>query len=142
MTTTSHQPVTPHADQPVLVDLDEQTCWSLAETATVGRLAWVDADGPVVVPVNISVAAGEIVLRTAAYSAMSREVDDSRVAVEIDDLDPQHRTGWSVLVRGVATVRMEAAPADAPRAWPTGSKAATVRIRPTQITGRRLAHPV
>ncbi len=91
-------------DRPVLVDLDEETCWSLMESAGIGRLAWVDADGPVAVPVNIAVSQGAVVIRTAAYSAMSREID-------------------------------------APTAWPTGSKSATVRIRPTKITGRRLAAP-
>jgi nitroimidazol reductase NimA-like FMN-containing flavoprotein (pyridoxamine 5'-phosphate oxidase superfamily) len=128
-------------DRPVLVDLDEETCWSLMESAGIGRLAWVDADGPVAVPVNIAVSQGAVVIRTAAYSAMSREIDDSRVALEVDDLDPRTRTGWSVLVRGVARVLFEPAPEDAPTAWPTGSKSATVRIRPTKITGRRLAAP-
>lgn len=128
--------------KPVLIDLDEATCWGLLETVSVGRLAWVDADGPVVVPVNLSVSAGSVVIRTAAYSTIAREVDDSRVAVEVDLFDGEQRTGWSVLVRGVARVLMEPAPADAPTAWPTGSKSATVRIRPTKVTGRRLARPV
>lgn len=125
--------------RPVLTDLDEAECWSLLETAAVGRLAWVDADGPVVLPVNIAVSQGAVVIRTAAYSSITREVDDSRVALEVDDLGPE-RTGWSVLLRGVARVLLEPAPVDAPTAWPTGSKSATVRIRPTRVTGRRLAH--
>ncbi|CAB4737694.1 unannotated protein [freshwater metagenome] len=128
--------------KPVLIDLDEDTCWQLLETVSVGRLAWVDAQGPVVVPVNLAVSAGSVVVRTAAYSTIAREVDDSRVAVEVDLFDDQARTGWSVLVRGVARVLLEPAPADAPTAWPTGTKSATVRIRPTKVTGRRLARPV
>ena len=136
----SHQSGHEH-ERPVLVDLDEGTCWSLLETARVGRLVWVDADGPVAVPVNIAVSDGAVVIRTAAYSAIAREVDDSRVALEVDDLDHESRTAWSVLVRGVARVLFEPAPADAPTAWPTGSKSATVRIRPTRVTGRRLAAP-
>jgi len=128
--------------KPVLIDLDEDTCWQLLETVSVGRLAWVDAQGPVVVPVNLGVSAGSVVVRTAAYSTIAREVDDSRVAVEVDLVDDEARTGWSVLVRGVARVLMEPAPVDAPTAWPTGTKSATVRIRPTKVTGRRLARPV
>lgn len=127
--------------KPVLLELDEATCWDLLETTSVGRMAWVDAEGPVVLPVNFSVSRGSIVVRTAAYSAMTRQVDDSRVALEVDVLDAADHTGWSVLVRGVARVFFEPAPADAPTAWPTGTKSATVRIRPTRITGRRLAHP-
>jgi hypothetical protein len=46
-----------------------------------------------------------------------------------------------VLVRGVARVLFEPASTEAPTAWPTGTKSATVRIRPTRVTGRRLAHP-
>jgi nitroimidazol reductase NimA-like FMN-containing flavoprotein (pyridoxamine 5'-phosphate oxidase superfamily) len=127
--------------KPVLVELDEVTCWDLLETTSIGRLAWVDADGPVVVPVNFSVSRGTILVRTAAYSSMTREVDDSRVALEVDVLDATDRTGWSVLVRGVARVLFEPASTEAPTAWPTGTKSATVRIRPTRVTGRRLAHP-
>ena len=127
--------------KPVLVELDEVTCWDLLQTTSVGRLAWVDADGPVVVPVNFSVSRGTILVRTAAYSSMTREVDDSRVALEVDALDATDRTGWSVLVRGVARVLFEPASTEAPTAWPSGTKSATVRIRPTRVTGRRLAHP-
>lgn len=141
MTTTQSRQSGHEPERPVLVDLDEGTCWGLLETAGVGRLVWVDADGPVAVPVNVAVSDGALVIRTAAYSAMAREVDDSRVALEVDDLDHESRTGWSVLVRGVARVLFEPAPADAPTAWPTGSKSATVRIRPTRVTGRRLAAP-
>ncbi|MBU2111814.1 MAG: pyridoxamine 5'-phosphate oxidase family protein [Actinobacteria bacterium] len=141
MTTTQSHQSGHEPERPVLVDLDEGTCWGLLETAGVGRLVWVDADGPVAVPVNVAVSDGAVVIRTAAYSAMAREVDDSRVALEVDDLDHESRTGWSVLVRGVARVLFEPPPADAPTAWPTGSKSATVRIRPTRVTGRRLAAP-
>jgi len=141
MTTTQSRQSGHEPERPVLVDLDEGSCWGLLETAGVGRLVWVDADGPVAVPVNVAVSDGAVVIRTAAYSAMAREVDDSRVALEVDDLDHESRTGWSVLVRGVARVLFEPAPADAPTAWPTGSKSATVRIRPTRVTGRRLAAP-
>ena len=126
--------------KPVLVELDEVACWDLLETTSVGRLAWVDPEGPVVLPVNFAVSRGSIVVRTAAYSAMTREVDDSRVALEVDVLNAADHTGWSVLVRGVARVVFEPASADAPTAWPTGTKSATVRIRPTRVTGRRLSH--
>ena len=118
-------------DRPVLVDLDEATCWELMATAGIGRLVWVDADGPVAVPVNIAVSDGAVVVRTAAYSAMAREVDDSRVALEVDDLDHETRTGWSVLVRGVARVLFEPAPEDAPTAWPSSRC-----IRSTSPTAR------
>ena len=141
MTTTQSHQSGHEPERPVLVDLDEGTCWGLLETAGVGRLVWVDADGPVAVPVNVAVSDGAVVIRTAAYSAMAREVDDSRVALEVDDLDHESRTGWSVLVRGVARVLFEPAPADAPTAWPTGRKSPTVRLRPTRATGRRLAAP-
>ena len=127
--------------RPTLAAPDDDPWLWLEEVDGERALAWVDAQGPVVVPVNLAVAAGSVVVRTAAYSTIAREVDDSRVAVEVDLVDDQARTGWSVLVRGVARVLLEPAPADAPTAWPTGTKSATVRIRPTKVTGRRLARP-
>jgi uncharacterized protein len=128
-------------DDRLLTDLDEAECYRLAATEPVGRLAWTGPDGPSVVPVNFTLDEGSIHIRTAAYSALARECDDSRVAFEIDAYDPDSRLGWSVVMVGHATVGFVTPGAPAPDVWPVGSKAAQLTVEVDKVTGRRLLQP-
>lgn len=64
------------------------------------------------------------------------------VSFQVDEIDPFHRTGWSVLVSGVAS---EAAPADVAHLfvepWAPGEKDHWVRLVPATVTGRRIRLP-
>lgn len=126
------------SDDRLLVDLDADECYRLATTQPVGRLAWVSADGPTVVPVNFRLTSEHVQIRTAAYSAMARECDDSLVAFEVDAYDADSRTGWSVLMRGRATLGILRPGAPHTEAWPAGAKAAQLTVQVEQVTGRRL----
>ena len=132
-----------------LVDLPAEECWQLLAGTSVGRIAWTTTAGPVVVPVNIATDGRAVYVRTTAYSSMVQKVDAERVAVEVDRIDEDTHTGWSVLARGVAEVRYaghETAhepdrgghPDPAP--WPRGPRSATVVVAVDEISGRRL-HP-
>ena len=122
----------------LLTDLDEADCYRLAATEPVGRLAWMGPDGPSVVPVNFTLEEGAVNIRTAAYSALARECDDSRVAFEVDAYDPDSRLGWSVIMTGRASVGFVQPGAPAPDAWPVGAKAVQLTIAVDKVTGRRL----
>jgi nitroimidazol reductase NimA-like FMN-containing flavoprotein (pyridoxamine 5'-phosphate oxidase superfamily) len=111
-----------------------------------GRLALVDADGPVILPVNYTLDEGSVVFRTDPGSKLDAAAAGATVAFEVDAADERDRTGWSVVVRGQAGEVSE--PADLERLrtlplypWAPGAKARYVRIRPTSITGRRIALP-
>ena len=56
-----------------LLDIPEDECWELLEATTVGRIAWCEAGGPVVLPVNIAVHDGAIWMR-------SDRIDDELLA--------------------------------------------------------------
>jgi hypothetical protein len=64
------------------------------------------------------------------------------VSFQIDQIDPSRRTGWSVLIQGVA---YEATPSQVEhlhlRPWAPGQKRHWVRILPVEITGRRIRLP-
>jgi len=57
---------------------------------------------PVIVPVNYRVFEGEegigLIVKTRPGSVVDRALE---AALEIDAVDPLHRQGWSVLVRGL-----------------------------------------
>jgi hypothetical protein len=124
-----------------LVDLDVAECWSLAVTRPVGRLAWTGGQGPTVLPVNFTVNGMNVLVRTTAYSEISRECDDSPVAFEVDDIDTENRSGWSVLMRGRGHLEY-GPPGDAePDVWLSGPRSLRLRIEVTDVTGRRVTAP-
>jgi nitroimidazol reductase NimA-like FMN-containing flavoprotein (pyridoxamine 5'-phosphate oxidase superfamily) len=124
-----------------LVDLPTPDCWNLLKSAEIARAAWNGPRGVAVVPVNYSIAEGALWFRTNPYSALARESGGELVAVEVDSLDPANRSGWSVVVRGVAElVEAQEAPehlADL-RIWPAGVRNLFIRIEPVEVSGRRL----
>lgn len=122
-----------------LHDLTPAECWELAASQPVGRLAWTGPHGPTIIPVNFEVDGRQVRLRTAAYSALAQECDDSPVAFEVDSFDATTRTGWSVLMRGRATLGYGATAGEpAPEVWAAGSRALRVTVEVAEVSGRRI----
>jgi uncharacterized protein len=118
-------------------------CWGLLESQEIARVAWLGAGGVAVVPVNHTLADGSLWFRTDPDTALGRECGGQRVVVEVDSVDAQTRSGWSVVVAGTAEL---VAAADVPelvdlRVWPTGSRNLFVRVDSAEVSGRRLFGP-
>ena len=116
-------------------------CWELLRQHTVGRIAFTDRALPAIVPVNYTLIGNRIMLRCRA-DGLASKLDGQIVAFEVDDVDHQHRGGWSVVVTGTAT-RL-ARPGDLarttalPRSWAGPDHQTAVRITVGDIQGRRL----
>lgn len=125
-----------------LVELSRQECFELLAEKVVGRVAFVDADGPVVLPVNYALDNETVLFRTSASSLLAAHLRDGTVAFQVDEVDEVTESGWSVLLRGVATFEQPkgTGPANHPRPspWVQGSRNLVVRISPHVLTGRRL----
>jgi nitroimidazol reductase NimA-like FMN-containing flavoprotein (pyridoxamine 5'-phosphate oxidase superfamily) len=124
-----------------LVELDETECIELLQSRRVGRAAYCDDQGPVVLPVNHQVVDGAVVFRIPPYSEMAAHLNDRPASYQVDDFDEFRESGWSVLVRGTATyVDPDHLPIQEqrPAPWPRGQRTLNIRITPTTITGRRL----
>jgi uncharacterized protein len=122
-----------------LRDLDPDECRSLLAASRVGRVAYCEEDGPVVLPVNHIVEDGDVLFATSPHSALARRFRSGPAAFEVDDFDPYNQTGWSVLVRGTARlVEYGELPDRRPSPWVAGTRNFVVRITPDTITGRRL----
>ena len=92
------------------------------------------------VPVNFVVADQRVHVRTAAYSALARECDDSDIAFQVDHFDADNRSGWSVLLRGRAHVESGgSATGSEPDVWPRGARALRVIVDVEQVSGRRVS---
>jgi uncharacterized protein len=130
--------------QRTIEDLTIEACMALLERESVGRLAFVDPEGPVAVPVNFALA-GDLVLFRLEHDSHLGAAIDAPVAFEVDHTDPDTGSGWSVLVRGDAEeVQLERVPellrlmTRPPRPWAEGVHNVWVAITPRRVTGRRL----
>ena len=128
-----------------LEDLPYEECLRLLRERTVGRIAVVINDFPIVLPVNYRLvetgAPTWIAVRTRPGNVI--EQAPRNVAFEIDSIDTLHQEGWSVLVRGtlhhvdpyVADFRERFDPAP----WVIiEDRNAWLVIEPFFISGRRL----
>ncbi|MER7182213.1 pyridoxamine 5'-phosphate oxidase family protein [Streptomyces hyaluromycini] len=128
---------------PRFTELDPAECRALLGGHGVGRLGVGTASGPVIVPVNYTVADGEIVFRTVTGTTPSL-APGCRVAFEVDRIDDAFSEGWSVLVCGPASTVTE--PEEVGRLmelahstpWAGGGRDLWVRIEPRSVTGRRI----
>lgn len=122
--------------------LEPAECMRLLTSVRLGRVAWVAAVGPQLLPVNHSVLDGNVFFRTDLYSSLAEGTRTGTVAFEADELDDRMLSGWSVLILGRAEHVVD--PAEMaelfPRMeqpWAPGSRPLVARIIPTQVTGRR-----
>ena len=125
-----------------LRELSRDECLELLQTARVGRVAFDDGEGPVVVPVNYVMEGETILVATAAYTSLGRNAPFGRVAFQLDHVDEFYESGWSVLVRGRAEpVTPQDLPADmtgGPTPWVEGPRTLLLRVTPSEISGRRI----
>ncbi|MCW2680455.1 MAG: hypothetical protein JWM62_1856 [Frankiales bacterium] len=86
-----------------LIELDRDACLSLLAGGKVGRVVHTDRALPACTPVNYRLVGQAVVFRTSPTSRLAAATSDAVVAFEVDDIDPDTSTGWSVLATGVAS---------------------------------------
>jgi uncharacterized protein len=84
-----------------LDDIETAECWRLLATQPVGRLAVIVGHYPLVFPVNYALEGRSIMFRTGAGTKLWA-TERSNVTFEADDIDLDHKAGWSVMVKGTA----------------------------------------
>ncbi|MFD7444872.1 pyridoxamine 5'-phosphate oxidase family protein [Streptomyces sp. NPDC059909] len=126
-----------------LVDLSPADALALLGSVQVGRVAFSHQALPAIRPVNHVLDDGDIVIRTHTGSALLHHALLSEVvAYEADQLDPETRSGWSVVVTGTAT--RVSHPDELARykrlltPWVDSGTDHVVRIRAEFVTGYRL----
>jgi nitroimidazol reductase NimA-like FMN-containing flavoprotein (pyridoxamine 5'-phosphate oxidase superfamily) len=74
-----------------------------AKDARIGRLGIATDGAPLVIPVNFTLHDGQVVARVGT-GTLSGAAAGHLVAFEVDHVDGETGTAWSVLVRGLATL--------------------------------------
>lgn len=138
-----------HDLEPVAIDLgsqigilgDEQ-CIEMLEAMPIGRIGFIVDGQPIVMPVNYAWFENSAVFRTVEGQKLAATAEGESVCFEVDDWDPEQRTGWSVLVKGQARMVTDWAEKEqleqiglvpwADEKW----RPLWIRVEPTEITGR------
>ena len=123
--------------------LSKDECWALLGERNIGRLGVNVGNHPDIFPVNYVIHRGDIVVRTEPGTKLSAALMGHHVAFEIDSFDDDERTGWSVVVHGIAresrtlgsVIRDQELPIEP---WAGGRKTRHLRITPTRVTGRTI----
>lgn len=127
-----------------LAVLSESECLERLTAGVVGRVALCGPEGPQVFPVNYTVHDGSVIFRTTAYSVLGALAWQTRLAFEIDHLDEESRSGWSIVAAGPGS-RIDTGPERDeivrhwnPHPWAAGTRPMYVRLRWESLTGRRV----
>jgi uncharacterized protein len=120
-----------------------EECRELLSSERVGRLGTVIDGRQEIFPVNYGLDGDGILFRSNQGHKLTGALL-GEVVFEVDRIDVEARSGWSVVVRGVAhdISRFDgpALKAQAEEPW-TGPKDALVRISLESVTGRRVTPP-
>ncbi len=123
--------------------IEEDECWDLIGSMSTGRIAVSIANKPDIFPVNFQLDEGAVYINTVAGTKLAAAVLGRAVAFEVDDLDEETQTGWSVVVHGTAKqveklediLHVESLGITP---WTDSPKTRYLRIQVDEITGRRI----
>jgi nitroimidazol reductase NimA-like FMN-containing flavoprotein (pyridoxamine 5'-phosphate oxidase superfamily) len=124
--------------------LDRDECLRLLAESEVGRLAVIEGGVPMIFPVNYHLDGEAIVFRTGPGTKLEHGLR-APACFEIDEFEPEHRRGWSVVgvgrlrevthYDGKTLERVKALPLDP---WAPGDKPHWMRLAFAELTGRRV----
>lgn len=130
-------------DGRLLEVLGEDECHRLLAGAVIGRLAYTEGALPAIQPVHFTVHRGRVLIPTSAGSKVAAASQGTVVAFEVDDFDPESRTGWNVTVVGHSQV--VSAPADVAAldrlgvaGWAPADVPCYIAVDTTVVRGRRI----
>jgi uncharacterized protein len=127
-------------------ELSEADCKELLEQHSAGRIGFMAPEGPQILPVTYQYRNGSIIFRTSPAGPMADLVRRTSVAFEIDGIDEQDKSGWSVLVLGFAEAMahnylLTSAWETGPVPWADGVRNLFIEIKPRKISGRAVRSP-
>jgi nitroimidazol reductase NimA-like FMN-containing flavoprotein (pyridoxamine 5'-phosphate oxidase superfamily) len=132
-----------------LETLDRASSLALLRTVGLGRVAWAEESGRVVVePVNFAIDGDDVVFRTGEGEKLDAIRRGRNFSFEADQVEPALRVGWSVLMQGAAEIvtepeRLRRLADSTVSPWDESApKPYFICIRAEHVSGRRLPlHP-
>jgi nitroimidazol reductase NimA-like FMN-containing flavoprotein (pyridoxamine 5'-phosphate oxidase superfamily) len=122
-----------------------EECYELLATHEFGRIGVNAEHYPLIIPVNYGMDGRTIVIRTHPGTMLAAAAH-ANVTFEVDEVDRRTRSGWSVLVRGLAEevgdehrAELVARTREAGvQPWAPGEHGSWLRLIPHAVSGRRI----
>jgi len=126
--------------------IDEDECFALLGTTTVGRVGFVNDGRIEIIPVNYRMHGRDVVLRTREDGILAGLPDEPDVAFEVDHHDDLSGTAWNVLLSGTVEQMTADQVDDLPAAervlpWAGGERTLWLRYVAARVSGRRVRRP-
>ncbi|WP_309127729.1 pyridoxamine 5'-phosphate oxidase family protein [Microbacterium sp.] len=126
--------------------IDEDECFALLRTTTVGRVGFVNRGRIEIIPVNYRLHGRELLLRTRSDGVLAGLPEEPDVAFEVDHHDDLAGAAWNVLLSGhveaMSREQVEALPAaERVHPWAGGERTLWLRYVPDRVSGRRVRRP-
>jgi nitroimidazol reductase NimA-like FMN-containing flavoprotein (pyridoxamine 5'-phosphate oxidase superfamily) len=127
--------------------IGRQQCFDLIESHHLGRIAWQAADLPQILPITYAMHQGSVYFRTLPDGILAELAQPTSVALEVDELDQQTRSGWSIVLHGRTSAVHEPDEltdlwaSDSLVPWASGNRTLFIRIRPERVAGRVVRRP-
>lgn len=126
-------------DEPMTVE----ECWEHLGSRGVGRIGFDAGNGPRIHPMDYTVDGSEVHVLTSESSELARFTllfaAGGLVTFEVDQLDATRGECWSVLLTAQVVDAGHRGPGEpVPAPTSVGARDWWVRLRPRQVTGRRL----
>jgi uncharacterized protein len=126
---------------PQRADMPTWECYELVNACSVGRLCFLDGDTPITYPVSFKLhrtdaaSAAHIVIRTGPGSLIAKYAGPA--SFEVDEIDVESRSAWSVLLRGEVRRSYENDDLPIPDPWLTDDRNAWLLFEVSTLSGRR-----
>ena len=123
-----------------LTALSRRDCVALLGGKQVGRAVFTERALPAVVPVTFAIHDDAVVMCTASDTRLASAASRGVLAFQVDDIDPSTRSGWSVVVVGVAELVNDPVKQAGIRVvlqpWAPGQNDVFIRLPLKVVTGR------
>jgi uncharacterized protein len=139
---------TPDADEAareLMEAIDAEGCARLLAAVETGRLAFVAEGLPRIIVLNYLAQGHDLLFRTRQDAAIAELTADGTpvpAQFEVDSAFPSAESGWSVIATGTLVQETDpkqvAAALSKIRAWAQGDRETVLRLRVSELTGRRV----
>jgi len=120
-------------------DIPGSVCLELLRGARIGRVVYTDGAVPVATPVNYALDGDAVVFRARAGSRLAMATSGVVVSFQVDRVDEDTASGWSVIVTGLSEVLLGSARMRAEQlagvSWAGDDRNHVVRVPPTLVSG-------
>ena len=124
--------------------LTPEQCMDLVASESVGRVGVSVSALPAIFPVNFQLVDGNVLFLTGEGLKSHAAVAGAVVGFEVDHIDTEHHTGWSVMLVGQARLVPDedrAAYEDVHLSpWAGGHRSHLVMLHPEFVSGRRIVN--